>query len=104
MLKEPFEIFELEDQGSETFHVVSWERGEMIIRPRDGSAPKVVNALRVVVQPGDKEHFPFYWDITSVRLIAMLTPQLSEGGFQQRIFTVTKHGVAPSAHFTLEVT
>jgi len=44
-----------------------------------------------------------YWDITSQLLVAQMLPYLEGPGYKDKVFTITKHGVAPKARFTLEV-
>jgi hypothetical protein len=51
----------------------------------------------------DKAHFPFYYDVTSKTLRAQLVPLLPGIIARGARITVTKHGVAPAARFTLEV-
>ena len=103
MLPGPIEILELRDGGMLRTRILDWTLDEMVIQPRDGSPEKLVKALRINVPKDDKEFFPWYWDITGLTLIAQLLPFLEAGGKINQTFTITKHGVAPRARFTLEV-
>jgi inactivated superfamily I helicase len=102
-LLEAAEILELEDGESIRLRVTDWERGELEIQPRDGSARKVVPTLRLRVPPADKPIGPPYWDTTSKTLTQQLLPFLRQPGYAGLIFTITKHGVAPTARFSLSV-
>ena len=97
------EILELADGESKQITVVNWELGEMIITPRAGGGPKRIRALRLFVPPADKTLGPAYWDVTGQTLIVQLLPFLDIIGFRQARFVITKHGVAPTARFTLQV-
>jgi len=104
LLPGPYEILELGDGQSVRLRLVSFERGSMVIHPRNmgGPAEKTVDVLRVHVAPGVKPLPPMYYDVTSKTLIAQWLPMLLERGFERYEYVVTKFGVAPRARFTLE--
>lgn len=99
----PYEILELEDEGTLTTKIENWQAGEVEIHPAYKPEGKFITALRIHVPKTDKDYFPFYWDITSQTLVAQLLPYLEQPGWGQRTYTITKHGVAPRARFTLVV-
>lgn len=99
----PYEIFELTDGQTAQIRITGWQQGNVTIHPAHQPAGKLINALRVQVTKETKSTFPPYWDITSQRLQAQIVPYLEQSGYQDKVFTVTKHGVAPKARFTLEV-
>jgi len=105
LLKEPFEIFELENGTSSTFGVSSWEEGDAVIHPRYPGAPeeKRIPVMRVHVPAEDKPIGVPYWDITSKTLQAQLRPLLPgliEGKGQ---VTITAHGSGPAKRFSVRV-
>lgn len=99
----PYEVLDLNDGDSLILHIKDWQIGTVVIHPRDKPSGKMVRALRVHLKEGTKLHFPYYWDLTSQRLIAQIEPFLLQPGYQDKVFTIIKHGVAPKARFTLEV-
>jgi len=99
----PYEIFELTDGQTSQLRITGWETGGVTIHPAHKPTGKVIKALRVQVPKEVKDFFPPYWDITSQRLIAQMVPYLEQPGYQDKVFTITKHGVAPKARFTLDV-
>lgn len=74
----PYEILELADGETVTFHVERYETGKMIIHPTYPGAPeeKIIDGLRVFVPLADKEYLPSYWDVTGGHLVAGLKPLL----------------------------
>ena len=102
-LPEPYEILDLADGASESFVPVRYERGTMIIVPRWRGAPpeKEIPVLRIHVLPEHKPFFPHYWDVTSKTAQAQLLPMLMDPRARDYLITVTKHGVAPRARFTV---
>jgi hypothetical protein len=104
VIVEPFELLELPDKASVAFHVVRYELGEMEIHPRYPGAPeaKKVQVLRVHVPPEDKPRFPHYWDVTSKRLIAQLTPVLDDIVAKKMLVRVTAAGVRPAKWYSVE--
>ena len=99
----PYEILELEDGETLTTKVENWEIGEVMIHPTYKPEGKLIVALRIHVPKESKDYFPYYWDVTSQTLVAQMVPYLRRDDFKTRTYTVTKHGVAPRARFTLEV-
>jgi len=97
------EILELEDKESRRLRFLSWELGELDIIPKDGRGQKRIRVLRVTVPVEDKPVGPPYWDITGQTLIAQLLPYLEQPTYRERVFTVTKYGVAPKARFQVQV-
>ena len=102
-LPEPYELLDLGDGASESFVPVKYERGTMEIRPRYRGAPetKEIPVLRIHVRTEDKAFFPHYWDVTSKTAAAQLLPMLMDPRARDYMITVTKHGVAPRARFTV---
>ena len=103
VLPEPMELLDLPDGGVLTTRVLRFEEGEATIKTGRIPDGKVVAVTRIHVPQGDKAHFPFYYDITSKTLRAQLVPLLPGIIARGVRITVTKHGVAPAARFTLEV-
>jgi len=105
MVSEPFEFWDMESEETRIFKVLRYEEGSVEIHPRYPGAPesKTIRIMRLHLPPGIKNTLPSYWDITSKHLIAGLLPILQAPGLQDKTFTVTKFGVAPSARFSLEV-
>jgi hypothetical protein len=99
----PYEIFELVDGEVRQLRITSWQTGAVTIYPPHKPGGKVVTALRVHVPEDQKDFFPYYWDITGKTLVAQMVPFLEQPGYQDKVFTVTKHGVAPKARFSLKV-
>ena len=98
----PYEIFDIGDGEAVQIRVMSWEQGEVDIHPEYGEAIKTVEAVRLRLEhPWVEGRLP-YIDITSNRLRVNLQPILEAmppGGVMLRI---TKHGVKPTAVFTVE--
>lgn len=99
----PYEIFELTDGETRQLRITKWMTGNVTIYPPHKPTGKVVTALRVHVPSDTKDFFPYYWDITGKTLVAQMVPYLEQPGYQDKVFVVTKHGIAPKARFTLEV-
>ena len=102
-LEGPFEILELGDKETLTTRIMRWQIGEVEIHPAYKPEGKWIKALRIHVPETDKQYFPWYWDVTSQTLLAQLVPYLERPGYELRTYKITKHGVAPRARFTLEV-
>ena len=102
-LEGPYEIFELVDGETRALRITRWETGTVVIYPVHKPTGKVVTALRVHVPEDAKDFFPYYWDITGKTLVAQMLPYLQRTGYTEKVFVVTKHGIAPKARFTLEV-
>jgi len=105
MLPRPWEILEMRDGETREFRILRWELGEIQITPRYPGAqgPKTVQALRIHVPEDVKPTLPHYWDITATTLIAGLLPYLRSPDYREKVFTVRKIGVRPTARFTLKV-
>lgn len=103
MHTEPMEYFDIPDGATWEFRVDRYDYEPGIIHTDEMPRGKEANILRVHVAPAFKAHFPYYWDITSKRLIAQLLPHLEVGSYQTKLFRVTAHGVKPQKWFTLEV-
>ena len=99
----PYEIFELTDGQTVELRIDGWAQGEVTIYPHHKPTGKVINALRVHVPEDRKAFFPYYWDITSKFLVAQMLPWLQRADYKEKLYVITKHGVAPKARFTLEV-
>lgn len=102
-LEGPYEIFELTDGESFTCKISSFQVGQVEIHPAYQPAGKMITALRIDLPIDYKPLFPFYFDITSQTLIAQLLPFLEAPGFAQKLYKITKYGVAPKARFSLQV-
>lgn len=102
-LPEPYELLDLPDRGTTSFVPVRYETGTMEISPRYRGAPakKVISVLRIHVGKEDKPFFPHYWDVTSKTANAQLLPMLMDPRYRDYRITITKHGVAPRARFTV---
>ena len=103
LLPGPYEPLELEDGGTLTTKIDKFEVGQVTIQTAAKPDGTVIKVLRIHVPQGDKEFFPFYWDVTSQTLVAQLLPFLDSPGYAQRTYIITKHGVAPRARFSLIV-
>jgi len=101
-LPKPLNVLELQDGESRRFTVTRFEQGEETIFPGHAPQGKKIQVLRVHVRPEDVEHAPYYWDITSSRLVAQLRPQLALVGNLTVRWQVTAHGIAPKKYFTVE--
>jgi len=99
----PFEILELDDGETLETKILRWDLGEVTIHPSYKPEGKDILALRIHVPEESKEYFPWYWDITSQTLVAQLIPYLRAPGFENKEYSITKHGVAPRARFSLVV-
>lgn len=102
-IAEPMELLDLPDKGVLTTRVLRFEEGEATIQTEKVPDGKVISVTRIHVPQEDKAHFPFYYDVTSKTLRAQLVPLLPGIIARGARITVTKHGVAPAARFTLEV-
>jgi hypothetical protein len=102
LLPEPFELLELADTTTAELAPISYVMGKATIRPRDGSPPKSIPVLRLNVAPEDKATVPRWWDVTSKTLMAGLLGFLEAPGARRWRFLITKHGVAPTARFTID--
>ena len=102
-LEGPYEILELGDGGSLTLHPLAWAEGEMTIHPRFQRSPKLINVIRVWVPTSDKPLFPDYFDLTAATLVAQMRPILRRTDFRELAITITKHGVAPKARYSVTV-
>jgi len=100
-LGRPYEIYEWRDGETQEFTILRWEVGDLEIHPRDGRPPKSIDVLRIHVPVGEKEHPPYYWDLTSSRLVYMLKPMLPPGGVGPYKVKVTAIGSAPRTHFSV---
>jgi len=97
------EILELPDGGILQCRILRWLLGRTTIHPGYAGRPKVIRVLRIWIPREEKPIGPDYWDITSQTLIQQILPYLERQDFRGRTYTITKHGVAPRARFTLQV-
>ena len=102
-LPEPYEILDLPDGGIAEMRVFGWRRGTMDIVDRATGESKTIPALRVIVDPAQKKTGPAYWDVTSKLLQAQLLELFKMPQLTSYVFTVQKHGIAPSARFSVGV-
>ncbi len=104
MLTEPLELLEFEDGKKVELRIDHGWFDQALIHPARAPGGIVEPALRLFVLPGTKAFEPYYWDVTSKRLMAMLRPYLSRPDLKELTFVVTPAGSAPNTHYTLEVT
>jgi len=102
-LEEPREILDLQDGGKLQTRILRHELGITKILPRGATEEKEIEALRIHVPKEDKQHYPYWWDISSKTLKHQLLPLLPEIEKNGRRVTITKYGVAPAARFKVEV-
>ena len=102
ILEAPVELLDLPDQGSETFKILRYERGELVITTRGAPGSKTVLAIRLHVPPEDKPVGAPYWDVTAGNLIARLLPVLGQLVSSGRRIRVPKHGIAPVARHQVD--
>lgn len=100
-LSKPYEIYEWVDGATEEWTVLSWELGQLEIVLRERAGTKLIDVLRIHVPPEEKEHEPYYWDLTSARLTAQLRGVLSTAGRGPMRISVTAIGAAPRTHFSV---
>jgi len=102
-LPPPYEILELADTESVTIRILDWVLGKITIVPRYVPAPptKVVHCLRISIDPAYKKFAPYYYDVTSKRLISLLVPILMKPDFTQLEITITAIGVMPKKWFEI---
>ena len=98
-LEPPYEILDLGDGGQLRTTIENWQLGKMKITPRTIGEEKEILALRIWVPEDVKPTVPGYYDITSQTLIAGLRGYLEAPGWKDLVFTIVKHGVAPTARF-----
>jgi len=104
-LNPPFEILELQHCESITIRVLRWQLGKIDIRPRYAYAPpiKTIHALRLFTEEKYKKYPPYYYDITSKRLIAALMPFLQRPDYDLYEVTIHAVGSAPRKYFEIEI-
>jgi len=104
VLPGPYEILELLNGETIFIKPIAKEYGKVIIRPRWPGAPpeKEVLALRVFVDPETKPFFPYYFDLTSRRLVALLGPIIDRIIGEGVWLRITKRGTAPKAWFEVQ--
>lgn len=104
-LPEPMEYWDMNPGESRTLEISGYERGRNTIIPRSGpnKGPKLVDHLRLHLEPGIKETLPYYWDITAKTLIAGLLPYLNAGRHMTHRFIVTKIGQGVRSRFSLDI-
>lgn len=103
MLEAPMELLEIPDGETQELRITHGKFDQCLIHPERNPRGEVVDCLRVWVVSGTKQFEPFYYDITSKRLMAMLRPQLERSDLSERTFRVTAHGEKPHKYFSLEV-
>ena len=100
-LEPPYEILELVPGKPVKMRVLDWKMGQMTIVPRYPGAPptKTVVAIRIFTDPASKPTFPYYWDITSSRLVYQLAPMLAQGLHEKMALEITRDAPGPRAHY-----
>ncbi len=101
----PYELLDLYDGESMNLEISSFQKGVMTIHPKYAGAPaeKTIPVLRVHVKEVSKQLPPMYYDITSKTLIAQIEPHLLAGGFEARIFKITRFGTGPRTRYRMEL-
>ena len=103
-LPPPYEIYEFEPCKPAYFKVVDWEMGKITIKPRWPGAPpeKVVECIRLHVDPETKPYFPHYWDITPRRLVYQLAALLTYIPRDKPWLKIHRDIPGPKAHFSVQ--
>jgi hypothetical protein len=100
-LSTPYEIYEWSDGETHEFTILSYDDGLLTIHPRDGREPKEVKVLRLHVPESEKESYPFYWDLTSQRLVGQLRAMLPPTLLGPLKVKITAIGKPPRTHFSV---
>lgn len=100
-LSRPYEIYEWVDGQTETWTILRWELGQLEIQLREREGTKMIDVLRIHVPPGEKEHEPYYWDLTSARLTSQLRGILDRMTALPVTLEITAIGRAPRTHFSV---
>jgi hypothetical protein len=100
-LDRPYEIYEWEDGKTERWTILRWELGQLEIQLRSREGTKDIDVLRIHVPPEDKEHEPYYWDLTSARLTRQLRGILDRTTALPVTLEITAIGRAPRTHFSV---
>lgn len=100
-LAQPYEIYEWTDGETQDWTIQRYEEGDLEIHPRDGRAPKMIQVVRIHLDPEEKPSFPHYWDLTSSRLYVQLTRLLSELAILPVRVKITAIGRAPRTHYSV---
>ncbi len=99
----PFDILELRDGGELVTRVLAFEEGPVVVTPRDGRAPKVVQGIRLHVPMEDKQTAPPWWDVTAQTvkptLLAVL-PRVTQGKLWLKLH---KYGDGAGARFGVDL-
>lgn len=101
-LARPYELLELRDGQSVEFGVVKVERGATTIYPAHEPEGKTVDVIRVHVPQSDKSHFPYYYDLTSARLVAQMGEELNRPDLPRLRFKITAQGIPPKLYYRVE--
>lgn len=102
-IREPVELLEMDEGEARTLYVARFERGDLVINPRDGRPPKTVQVIRAHVIPSTKPFGPAWWDLTSATLVAQVGPILEARTKWPAILRLTAQGVAPRRRYQVEV-
>ena len=104
-LPPPYEILELNHCESITIRVVRWTLGKIDIRPRYAYAPpiKTIHCLRLYVDPKYKQYPPYWYDVTSKRLMSALLPILHRTDFDLYEITIHAVGTAPKKWYEVKL-
>ena len=103
-LPPPYEIYEFQPCTPAFFKITDFKIGKISISPRFPGAPpvKVVEAVRLFVDPETKKYFPYYWDITPRRLVYQLAGMLVQGIPENLWLKIHRDVPGPKAHFSVE--
>jgi hypothetical protein len=99
----PYEIFDVGDGESVELRIKRYDQGEMIILPKGATVGKRIQVLRLHLETPIRPGAMPYLDVTSKTLQAQLGPLIAAPQSPYNVYKITKHGVAPSARFTVEV-
>jgi len=104
VLEPPYEIYEFEPCTPAYFKVVDFKIGRITIHPRFPGAPevKIVECVRLYVDPETKKYYPPWWDITPRRLVYQLAGMLTRGIPENMWLKIHRDIPGPKAHFSVE--
>lgn len=85
------------------FRVLGWKHGRQTFQPKGSPAPITRPNLRIHTHLDDPSEGAPYWDITSKRLIAALTPLLSMLKETGAYVHITKDGDGVGSVYSLDV-
>jgi len=106
-IEPPVEILEIQTGETKRLRVVRFERGKTTIHPRWLGAPesRIVEALRLHLEPGSKATWPPYYDATAKTLVPQLLAifRTATPGWRVLVIDVGKVGLGPAARFPVSL-